>query len=54
MKRREAGIEAYLDFLQSLRECGDTDNLIPWSKLETCGLETLAAYARTQKDHPTL
>lgn len=24
MKRREAGIEAYLDFLQSLRECGDT------------------------------
>jgi len=24
------------------------DTLIPWSKLETCGLETLAAYARTQ------
>jgi len=24
MKRREAGIEAYLDFLQSLRDCGDT------------------------------
>ena len=24
MKGREAGIEAYLDFLQSLRECGDT------------------------------
>ena len=23
MKRQEAGIEAYLDFLQSLRECGD-------------------------------
>lgn len=24
------------------------DSLIPWSKLETCGLETLAALARTQ------
>lgn len=23
MKRRETGIEAYLDFLQSLSECGD-------------------------------
>lgn len=26
----------------------DPDTLIPWSKLETCGLETLAAFARTQ------
>lgn len=24
------------------------DSLIPWAKLETCGLETLAAYARSQ------
>jgi hypothetical protein len=31
----------------------DPDSLIPWSKLKTCGLETLAAYARTQKNHPT-
>jgi hypothetical protein len=30
------------------------DSLIPWSKLETCGLETLAAFARTQKNHHTL
>lgn len=28
----------------------DADTLIPWSKLETCGLETLAAFARTQRD----
>lgn len=32
----------------------DPNTLIPWSKLETCGLETLAAYARTQKNHPAL
>lgn len=32
----------------------DPDSLIPWSKLETCGQETLAAYARSQKNHPTL
>jgi hypothetical protein len=32
----------------------DPSTLIPWSKLETCGLETLAAYARTQKNHPFL
>jgi hypothetical protein len=32
----------------------DPASLIPWSKLETCGLETLAAYARTQKIDPTL
>lgn len=29
------------------------DALIPWSKLERSGLETLAAYARTQKNHPS-
>ena len=27
----------------------DPRTLIPWSKLETCGLETLAAFARTQR-----
>ncbi len=32
----------------------DPASLIPSSKLETCGLETLAAYARTQKIDPTL
>ncbi|MGL4400123.1 MAG: hypothetical protein ACRCXD_09670, partial [Luteolibacter sp.] len=32
----------------------DSNSLIPWSKLETSGLETLATYARTQKNHPTL
>lgn len=32
----------------------DPDSLIPWSKLETCGQETLAAFARTQKNHSTL
>jgi hypothetical protein len=30
------------------------NTLIPWSKLETCGLETLAAFARNQKNHHTL
>ncbi len=28
----------------------DSLTLIPWSKLETCGLEILAAFARTQRD----
>lgn len=28
----------------------DPDGLIPWSKLETCGLETLAAFASAQKN----
>ena len=32
----------------------DPASLIPWSKLKTCGLETLVAYARTQKIDPTL
>jgi hypothetical protein len=32
----------------------DPNTLIPWSKLATCGLETLAAYARSQKNHPAL
>jgi hypothetical protein len=32
----------------------DSNSLIPWSKLETSGLETLASYARTQKNHPAL
>lgn len=30
----------------------DPDTLIPWRKLETCGLETLAAFAHTQRDFP--
>lgn len=28
----------------------DPRTLIPWSKLETCGLETLAAFARSQRN----
>ncbi len=32
----------------------DADTLIPWSKLETCGQEALAAYAHRKKNHPTL
>jgi hypothetical protein len=32
----------------------DPNTLIPWSKLESCGLETLAAFARAPKNHPIL
>ena len=28
----------------------DPDTLIPWSKLETCGRETLATFARTERN----
>jgi hypothetical protein len=34
----------------------ESDNLIPWSKLNSCGMETLAAFAHTQSSprHPKL
>ena len=34
----------------------DPDDLIPWSKLKSCGMETLAAFAHTQSSprHPKL
>lgn len=32
----------------------DSYTLIPWSKLETCGQETLVVFARAPKNHPAL
>jgi hypothetical protein len=29
----------------------DPNGIIPWRKLETCGLETLSAFASSQKTH---
>lgn len=44
----------YLSFLIDDMDAENPDTLIPWSKLETCGLKILAEFAHTQQHHPRL